>query len=66
MGEKICPACSSADTIPIIYGYPTPEAMLAAERGEIALGGCCIIESQPQRHCKKCGLDFDCKFHFDS
>jgi len=32
----------------ILYGYPTPEAMEAAKRGEIILGGCLVSPGQPQ------------------
>lgn len=34
--------------LPILYGYPTPEAMEAAKRGEIILGGCLVRPGQPQ------------------
>lgn len=53
-----CPRCGSADTIPIAYGFPGPEMMEEAERGEIALGGCCIEEYQPEWHCRACRNDF--------
>jgi hypothetical protein len=35
----VCPECSSEDTVPIVYGYPSNEMCEAAERGEISLGG---------------------------
>lgn len=56
--KKKCPACGSTETVKILYGMPTYEAFQAAERGEIALGGCCVTEWDPSRHCKKCGQDF--------
>ena len=59
MPKKKCPACGSTETVKILYGYPTVEAFMAAERGEIALGGCCISGNDPTRHCKACGQDFD-------
>ena len=43
----------------IAYGYPLPETMEMANRGEIALGGCCVSDSDPRKHCKACGEDFD-------
>lgn len=58
MPKKKCPACGSTETVKILYGMPTYEAFQAAERGEIALGGCCVTEWDPSRHCKKCGQDF--------
>jgi hypothetical protein len=56
---KACPKCGSLDVVPIMYGYPMPEAMEAAERGEIELGGCCVTADDPQKHCKACGERFD-------
>jgi transcription elongation factor Elf1 len=54
-----CPRCGSHDIVPIMYGYTMPDAMEAAKRGEIELGGCRIGESDPQKHCKACGERFD-------
>jgi hypothetical protein len=36
-----------------------PEAMDEAEKGLIALGGCCVGEDDPRMHCNACGEDFD-------
>lgn len=36
----ICPKCKSNNVIPIMYGYPAPEAMEEAEKGNLKLGGC--------------------------
>jgi hypothetical protein len=30
----------------------------AAERGEVFLGGCCIMGNDPTRHCRACDHDF--------
>jgi len=55
-----CPQCgSAADVIPIIYGYPSEELMKAADRGEVALGGCIVGDDAPRWRCKKCGRDFN-------
>ena len=43
-----CPKCRSANVVAILYGYPDPEAMSAAERGEIELGGCCVTDDDPR------------------
>ena len=53
----ICPKCKSDRTAPILYGYPSHEAFEAAERGEILLGGCELIDSMPHEDygCLKCG-----------
>ncbi|MFT8348850.1 hypothetical protein [Clostridium saccharoperbutylacetonicum] len=58
MPKKKCPACGATDTIKILYDEPTYESCEAAERGEIALGGCLISEVSPKRYCKACGEDF--------
>jgi hypothetical protein len=53
-----CPRCGSTDTVRIAYGYPGPEMIEAAERGEVFLGGCCIMGNDPTRHCRACEHDF--------
>lgn len=53
-GRPRCPACGSADVVRISYGYPTPEAIDEAERGEILLGGCCISDENPEWDCTNC------------
>lgn len=50
-----CPACGSQEIIPIVYGEPTEKTIQQAERGEIALGGCCQEIVTPNRKCKDCG-----------
>jgi len=56
---KRCPKCGSHEIVPIMYGYPMPEAMAAANEGKIKLGGCLVGERDPQKHCKACGTEFD-------
>jgi hypothetical protein len=56
---KPCPGCGSHNVVPIMYGYPMPEAEAEANEGKIFLGGCCVGPSDPQRHCKACGEQFD-------
>ena len=55
-----CPKCQKSDqVIPIMFGFPGPEMLEAAERGEIKLGGCCISPgTDPEFHCKRCDYDF--------
>jgi len=53
-----CPACSRAiRPIPIVFGYPMPEVMEAAERGELILGGCLVDGNEPTARCPECGTD---------
>jgi hypothetical protein len=54
-----CPKCGGLDVVPILYGYPGPGMMEAAERGTIALGGCCVGDRDPRKHCTACGEEFD-------
>lgn len=35
-----CPACGAQTALRIIYGYPSPELLLDARQGRVALGGC--------------------------
>ncbi len=50
----ICPQCRALRGVDINYGYPTHELFEKAERGEAFLGGCCIEENAPERHCLAC------------
>ncbi len=54
----ICPKCKSNNVIPIMYGYPAPEAMEEAEKGNLKLGGCMIYDidggGMADRYCEGC------------
>ncbi len=53
-----CPRCGAfAPIVPMAFGYPTLETFLAAERGELALGGCVISGEDPTHRCSGCGQD---------
>jgi hypothetical protein len=41
--------------VPVVYGLPAAEAVSAAERGEIVLGGCVIASDVPEWSCRRCG-----------
>ena len=56
--KYICPSCKDKEGVNILYGMPSPELFEKAERGEIALGGCVIEESQPDRRCLKCNHEW--------
>jgi len=45
-----CPTCGDR-LIPMAYGYPTIELLEAADRGEVRLGGCCIMNNSPSFAC---------------
>lgn len=52
-----CPCCGGK-VVPIIYGYPSPDARDAAMRGEIVLGGCVVDIGDPDWMCVDCGASF--------
>jgi len=54
----VCPQCRQKTGVKILYGYPAIEAFEAAERNEIKLGGCVLMEGQPDRHCTGCGHEW--------
>lgn len=49
-----CPNCGKTRVVKIAYGMPASELFEAAERGEVALGGCCINEFDPSWTCLDC------------
>lgn len=53
-----CPACRAAEVIPIAYGFPGPPLMEAADRGQVALGGCVVHDDMPEWRCAECGDEF--------
>ena len=50
----ICPACGSTFIRPIIYGFPDADLGKKADRGEVVLGGCVVVEEQPRWSCGTC------------
>lgn len=53
-----CPSCGSQKVIPIEYGMPGPELIELAEKGKVALGGCCVSPDSPTHECADCGVTF--------
>jgi len=49
-----CPLCGGMNVIPITYGLPTIETAKAAERGEVALGGCVVHPDNRRWQCGSC------------
>lgn len=49
-----CPKCDSAKVVEILYGMPTQEVFEDADRGLVALGGCCISGREPSWKCLEC------------
>lgn len=50
----VCPACGARAVVRIIYGYPGPELVGEAERGEVVLGGCVIVHGSKVWACRAC------------
>lgn len=59
-GGLVCPRCAAPDPLLIIYGYPEPEQIRSALRGEIAIGGVVYEPDPPQCECRDdtCGYTF--------
>jgi hypothetical protein len=51
-----CPACGKRAGVRIIYGMPSHEVFEAEERGEVAIGGCIVGESD--HRCRECGFNW--------
>jgi hypothetical protein len=49
-----CPECHAKDTVPIVYGFPSYDTFEAADRGEVAIGGCVIEADNPRWGCPAC------------
>jgi hypothetical protein len=50
-----CRRCGSTDVVEIVYGLPDVELRVAAERGEVVLGGCIVGDELPDYDCRGCG-----------
>jgi hypothetical protein len=53
--KPTCPSCAATDLVPIVYGYPDSELFEAADRGEVAIGGCVVYGNDPKWLCRVCG-----------
>lgn len=52
-----CPRCGGK-LVRIVWGMPDPTLMDEAERGQVAIGGCCVPgpdEPSPFKECRECG-----------
>jgi hypothetical protein len=55
--DRRCGICGSPEVVPVLYGYPSPQAFEDAAAGRIALGGCVIFEGRTVECCKACGAE---------
>jgi len=59
--RQTCPTCQTDTVVPVVYGFPTDDTFEASRRGEVALGGCVIIDApwehrgQRELRCTTCG-----------
>lgn len=60
MAKEPCPSCGGK-LVPIAYGLPGEELMEAAQRGEVAMGGCVVTGDDPVWQCRECR----CRFYTD-
>lgn len=54
MSTQTCPHCGAA-LVPIVYGFPAPDAFEQVARGEIVLGGCMMYPGAPDDGCPRKG-----------
>jgi hypothetical protein len=57
MAKNICAECGG-NGVRIVYGLPSLDLAEAAERGEVALGGCVIGDDDPNLQCRACGNEW--------
>jgi hypothetical protein len=55
---RVCPACGREDSVPMVYGLPSPDLMDLAERGLAVLGGCALPDDGNDVVCRSCGLEW--------
>jgi len=56
--HRVCPKCGSPETIPVEYGYASPEILAQQEKGLVKLGGCCLESVAPDFFCTSCGHEW--------
>jgi hypothetical protein len=51
-----CPSCGCEKVAAIVYGLPYVNEHFdtALQRGEIVLGGCCVMDGMPEWSCNEC------------
>lgn len=54
MAELRCSRCGAVRSRRVVYGYPGPDLIEAARRGEVVLGGCNLGEPVGVWFCEDC------------
>jgi hypothetical protein len=52
-----CLRCASEITVPVVYGYPSTETVIAARAGMVVIGGCSRLPET--RACVSCGFRWE-------
>ena len=50
----VCPRCGRARGVRVVFGLPTEKTAVAADKGEVVLGGC-VMAPGDVRQCTACG-----------
>jgi hypothetical protein len=62
-----CVKCGSTRVIPIRYGYPGDKMLKLSKEGKIKLGGCVVVDDNPNLCCVKCENEWlDKKYPYPS
>ena len=58
--KLICPKCESDNIAIYQYGMPVmdPDMERDLDKGKVVLGGCCVTDDYPDRHCNDCEYDW--------
>lgn len=49
-----CAKCGRRERKRVVFGYPSPELIEQAQRGEVVLGGCELPPTTPTWWCEEC------------
>ena len=59
MKNPSCPKCSTAkDVVPIEYGYPGEDLWEHEQSGKVRLGGCMVMDGDPEWFCNACRYEW--------
>ena len=58
--KLVCPKCESDNIASYQYGFVEmyPELKKNIDKGKVVLGGCCVTDDDPDRHCNDCEYDW--------
>ena len=53
-----CHRCGRQAVVKILYGEPNEEAEVLSKEGKLVLGGCIVIEQNPDWACTHCETEY--------